>query len=233
MKRWAGNYSVSAEEHFTSIDQNLWSETVTYSKKLKSKLLKKYTGEIPASDFNPDAGVGGAAALDILYFYARYACPQTVVETGVSAGWSSRAILEALHKNKKGTLYSNDLPYSERPSIKDTIHPTEEQIGILVDEELRSRWNLFIGPDKNNIPKIVSEVDTIDLFHYDSDKSYSGRSFAMEEVRPKLHDSSIIVMDDVTDNRYFHDFVQRESVQWEIVEPHSKEKPVGIIKGKW
>lgn len=193
----------------------------------------KYAGEVHTADFHPDAGVGGGAAQDILYFYTRYKQPQTVVETGVSAGWSSRAILDALHKNKKGTLYSNDLPYSERPSKKSSLHPDKEQIGILVNEELESRWELYTGTDRENLPSILNEIKTVDLFHYDSDKSYSGRDFAMNEVKPKLHDSSITIMDDITDNGYFRDFVQRENVQWEVFQSPQRGKKVGIIEGKW
>lgn len=231
--RWYNNHSISAEEHFIDIDQEIWDETIKYSESLQNELYNKYDDEVHTADFHPDSSVGGGAAHDILYFYTRYKRPQTVVETGVSAGWSSRTILDALHKNKKGTLYSNDLPYSERPSKKNSLHPNKEQIGILVDEKIKYRWELYIGPDKENLSKILDEINTIDLLHYDSDKSYSGRSFAMEEVKPKMHDSSVVIMDDISDNGYFRDFVRRENVQWEVFESPQKGKKVGIIEGKW
>lgn len=233
IETWADYHSISAEDHLSETNQNLWDEAVGYSQSLQDQLLKKYAGEVHTADFHSDAGVGGGAAHDILYFYARHKQPQTVVETGVSAGWSSRAILDALYKNKKGILYSNDLPYKERPSKNDSAHLDKEQIGILVDKKLEQRWKLHLGSDKENLPKIVSGVNAVDLFHYDSDKSYSGRNFAMEKVRPKLHASSVTIMDDISDNGFFRDFVQREDVEWEIIDSQTSGKKVGIIKGKW
>ena len=156
--------------------------------------------------------------------------PETVVETGVAAGWSTRAVLDALHENDFGRLYSNDLPYSDRPDKQDIPHIERGEIGILVDEDVRDRWELSLGPDRDNLPNIVQSVDSIDLFHYDSDKSYDGREFGMNQVKPKLHENSVVVMDDIEDNLFFRDFVIDRDVEYRVIKS-GRSKSVGIIKG--
>ena len=46
----------------------------------------------------------------LLYLLVRSLRPERIVETGVWYGWSSRAILTALHANARGQLTSIDLP---------------------------------------------------------------------------------------------------------------------------
>jgi hypothetical protein len=47
------------------------------------------------------------------------------------------------------------------------------------------------------------------MFHYDSDKSYSGRRFAFDRVIPHLADGAFVVMDDIQDNLFFRDWARR------------------------
>jgi hypothetical protein len=51
-------------------------------------------------------------------------------------------------------------------------------------------------------------VEEVDLFHYDSDKSYSGRKFALTTISPSLNPQGIILMDDIQDNSFFYDYVE-------------------------
>ena len=44
-------------------------------------------------------------------------------------------------------------------------------------EKMKHRWELHIGDDLDNLPKIVNRLKTIDFAHYDSNKSYKGREF--------------------------------------------------------
>lgn len=106
------------------------------------------------------------------YFLARLVKPEVVVETGASAGYSSRAFLEAIRANGFGRLYSRDLPF----------FLTGEQVGCLVVAALmRERWELSYDGDTINIPQILGAVSAIDLFHYDSDKALRAKEevFAM------------------------------------------------------
>lgn len=144
--------------------------------------------------------LGGGGAYDLLYFLVRVLRPQTVVETGVAAGFSSSAILLALKRNGAGHLYSSDFPYFR-------LAEPGRYVGMLVADELRSRWTLRCDGDRNNLPWIVKQVETIDLFHYDSDKSIDGRNFALRTVQSKLGDNAVIIFDDIQDNRHFRDLM--------------------------
>lgn len=197
----------------TSLDSGLWSESVSVGQEMLHHAKKVL------STIGYDLGGGGLHPL--LYFLTRYAKPKTIVETGVAAGFSSRAILLAIRANSYGTLFSSDFPYFRLPN-------PERFVGVLVEESLKANWHLYIDGDERNLPKILHRVDTIDLFHYDSDKSYSGRNFAMRCVREKLSPNAIILFDDIQDNSHFHDLVhQLDPALWRVFEFQGKY--VGMI----
>lgn len=129
--------------------------------------------------------------------------------------------LQALRENNKGVLHSSHFPYFRLPN-------SEQYIGILVDKELRKQWNLYTNGDEKNLPKILSQVDKIDIFHYDSDKSYSGRDYAISVIEDKMGNQGIIIMDDIQDNSFFHDYVtQKDISSWKIFE--AERKYIGLI----
>jgi Glycosyl transferases group 1 len=72
-----------------------------------------------------------------------------------------------------------------------------EEGGFLVEATLCDRWTLLLAGDGRNLRRVTAGVDQVDLFHYDSDKSYRGRSRALRLLTEKLDDESVIVMDDV------------------------------------
>jgi hypothetical protein len=96
-------------------------------------------------------------------------------------------------------LFSSDFPYFRE-------RDPERLVGVLVPDELRPAWTLLLDGDRRNLPRLLAEADGVDLFHYDSDKTYSGRSFAMSLVEPRLADDAIVLMDDIQDNVFFRDW---------------------------
>lgn len=231
LRKWYEKVAIPAEDYFKKIDADLWDESVEFTVDFHKSIQNEFEG-LEVDPLNEESGVGGAAGLELLYFYVRHTQPEIVLETGVAAGYSSHTVLRALEKNGHGELYSNDLPYSERPSKEGKVVLDKDDIGTLVPDELRSRWHLNLGPDKENLPEIVESVESIDLFHYDSDKSYSGRKFGIETVKPKLHDNSTVIMDDITDNKFFKDFVQLEQLDWCVLDPPQNEL-TGIVNGQY
>jgi predicted O-methyltransferase YrrM len=201
---WCKTHALSAEPFLKSLDSALWEETLNTCGTIEEQAQKKLA--VIGLD------LGGGGHYPLLYFLTRYLKPSTVMETGVAAGWSSQAILTALKRNGgKGHLYSSDFPYFryENP---------ERFIGYVVDDSLRVRWDLHIDGDRNNFPLILSKVDHIDLFHYDSDKSYAGRAYALEAVKAKLAPQAAIVFDDIQDNPHFKDFVEKDSLPFRVFE---------------
>lgn len=181
------------------IDEGLWRESLEVADRIQ------HHGDAAVAQLG--VPMGGGAYLACLYFIARKQKPTSVVETGVAAGFSSAALLEALTANGLGTLWSSDFPYVR-------LRNPERFIGVAVRDELRSRWRLFIEGDDKNLPLILASNPTVDLFHYDSDKSYAGRVAALQRVDPHLREESILVMDDIQDNSFFHDWVLRRGGNW-------------------
>ena len=74
----------------------------------------------------------------------------------------------------------------------------------------------------------LKKTPFVDIFHYDSDKSYSGREFALQLVNKHMSSESITIMDDIQDNSFFYDLVNQDSsINWRIF--YFEGKYVGLI----
>jgi predicted O-methyltransferase YrrM len=189
---WAQERVESADDYARALDPTVWAEAEVFSAALRAR----------AEAVLPTIGIhlGGGGHYALLYFLVRMLRPDVVVETGVAAGWSTAAILGAMERNERGHLWSSDFPYFR-------LAEPEQYIGVLVDDSLRERWTLLLDGDRANLRHIAERVDRIDLFHYDSDKSYRGRSRAVRLLGEKLHAQSVILMDDIQNNCYFRDIL--------------------------
>lgn len=214
--KWAKeNITLSTEQFCRKIDNSLYEKIIIDIKSIEQISRSKL------KDLKLDLGGGGNYIL--LYFLIRKYKPSVVIETGVAAGWSSLSILQAMEKNNKGNLYSSDFPYFRLKNPK-------KYIGYLVkNSKLKSRWNLNTQGDARALPIFLNLIKNkkIDLFHYDSDKSYSGRSFAYNILKKNFTNKSIIIYDDIQDNLHFRDFVNKNSLKFKVLE--FEKKFVGII----
>lgn len=209
---WIRTNQVNFNNWAMKIDPAAWKESEAFSEKLKAD-AKVTLASIPVK-------LGGAGLYPVLYFLTLYRKPKVIVETGVAAGFSSKTFLSALKRNGFGELYSSDFPYFRIPN-------PEKYVGILVNEDLRKDWHLYIEGDKKNIPVILSKIDKIDLFHYDSDKSYESREYTFNLVKNKLHKDSYILFDDIQNNNHFKDFVIKNKFDFYVFEFEGKH--VGLI----
>ena len=165
--------------------------------------------------------MGGAGDLDLLYNAVRLQQASRVVETGVAYGWSSLAILSAFENLNSSTLISVDMPY---PKLGN-----EAFVGIVVPERLRAAWTLVREPDKRGLEKALTLIGgTIDLCHYDSDKSWWGRHYAFPLLWKALRPGGIFISDDIQDNMYFAEFISDKRVPFAVTE--SQGKYVGIAR---
>jgi predicted O-methyltransferase YrrM len=204
---WILSRRISLDEFCKKIDGPLWEEAKNVCQEIQS------AADAKLSSLSID--LGGPGNFPLLYFLVRKMKPSNVVETGVAAGFSSKAILSALKKNGSGRLYSSDFPYFR-------IQDPEKYIGYIVDDELKDNWTCLVEGDKRNLPHILSRIDSIDLFHYDSDKSHSGREWAINLIRPRMRKGGVVIMDDIHDNCYFEDFVKKNGVASTVFEFHGK-----------
>jgi predicted O-methyltransferase YrrM len=212
---WAKlNVKYTTEEFCRVVDSKLYDEILVdiflIEKEAKKKLSKL------------NISLGGGGNYTLLYFLVRKFKPKIVVETGVAAGWSSLAILRALANNFEGKLYSSDFPYFR-------LKKPEQYVGYLAKSELnKNNWFLDIRGDEVAIPEILKIIgnNSIDLFHYDSDKSYSGRDKVLKVIYPKINSNSIMIFDDIQDNLHFKNFIEKTKKDYFVLE--FKGKYLGI-----
>lgn len=165
--------------------------------------------------------MGGSAHIHLLYDCVRILKAQNVIETGVAYGWSSLAILKALSQNGSGKLYSVDMPYPAKNN--------ESYVGIVVPQNLKKNWVLIRKPDKPGIVEALRKAGgKIDICHYDSDKNWWGRHYAFPILWNSLNSNGLFISDDIQDNLYFFDFVNKNFLNFAIVE--FKGKFVGLIR---
>ncbi len=162
--------------------------------------------------------MGGAGDLDLLYHLAEYAQARAVIETGVAYGWSSIALLLSIQK-RDGLLISTDLPYAGMDN--------DPYVGCVVPDEFRDNWKLLRGADRQRLPEAIRMAGGLDLCHYDSDKSYSGRMWTYPRLWDALFSGGLFISDDIGDNMAFADFAS--SVGTEPIVVRSGKKYVGIL----
>ena len=206
-RSWAKRKAGPLAHYCEKLNPDIWRETLDFQKSFEPW----GTAKIKSTGVR----LGGGGAYTFLYFICRIKRPQTVVETGVAAGWSSAAILNALAKNGSGKLYSSDLPYKKRTGA-------ENVIGILVEDKYKKNWELNINGDKKALPEIINKIERVNLFHFDSDKSYRGREFAFKTIKKHLSKGAVLVFDDIQDNFHFKDLVERYNLEYLVFEFEGK-----------
>jgi len=205
---WCREETEDVTSYAVELDAESWHEAQSYAAEARLVASPKLAAL--------DAKLGGGGHYPLLYFLVRHSRAKTVVETGVAAGFSSHAILSALEANQEGILWSSDLPYLR---LKDPA----KYIGCLVDEPtLRARWRLYLEGDALNLIEILRGCGPIDLISYDSDKTYQGRKEAIQRLFPRLSQGGNVLMDDIQDNMFFRDFVERQNLEHHIFEFEGK-----------
>jgi predicted O-methyltransferase YrrM len=143
------------------------------------------------------------------YLMCRVLEPEVVVETGVAYGVSSAFILRALEENGRGVLHSVDLPPLRREY--------ERFWGVAVDGAQRGRWRLHRGSSTRVLPRLLDELETVDLFMHDSLHTYRNMRREFEAVWPHLRTGGALIADDVERNRAFGELRQRNPALWRVV----------------
>lgn len=185
-------------------NKSLYNEAANFYQKFVNERSKIIQG-LPISGGSNKATGGGGANEKLLYFLARLIDAKNVLETGVSAGSSSRSILEALKINTDGKLFSSDL----------AIYLKKDQVGILVDKSLRNNWFLTHEGDDVNLPVIFKEEKNFDLVYYDSEKSYEGKKRFHEKIL-NLPAPKIIIYDDIDRDSFFSECVKSFGYKYKI-----------------
>lgn len=165
--------------------------------------------------------MGGPGDLNLLYNLCEFVQAKSVIETGVAYGWSSFAILLSIAK-RQGILCSTDMPY---PKLNNDAY-----VGVVVPDHLRVYWNLIRLPDDKGLKIALEKTGSLDLCHYDSDKSYAGRMFGYGILWNAIRPGGIFISDDINDNLGFHDFCEKNNLTPIIVNIYGKY--VGMVVKK-
>ncbi len=164
--------------------------------------------------------LGGAGNLDLLHALCEAIEARRVLETGVAYGWSTLAILLSLKNRPGAMLFSVDLPYFR--------YHNDRWVGVVVPEKLRHAWKLYRMADREGVPRALKAAGTIDLAHYDSDKSAEGRLFSYRLIWQALRRGGILISDDVGDNLGFKSFCEDVGVKPVIVRHENKYQGVFV-----
>ena len=210
---WAKENKIDLENFCKSKDDKIWKESLIELDEIEKNILIKLQ-KIPER-------YSVWSNLKLIFFLIRYYKPENIIETGVAAGTSSEAILQAIKRNEKGYLYSSDLPYYK-------IEQSEKFIGTVVSEELKKFWKLDIRGDHYALDDFINLCSKIDFFHYDSDKSYDGRNFAMKKIKKYFSLNSVLIIDDIQDNLFFKNFVEKENLNFKVF--GFKNQFVGLVE---
>lgn len=155
------------------------------------------------------SGIVGNSSEDdcaILHTLIRVIQPRVVVETGVAAGLSTTAILDALTLNGFGKLYSIDLPKESvlGRTIEDGLRYDraffgQKNSGWIVPESLISpnRWELLLGDVRDVLPSLLSDLGSVDFFVHDDLHTPPHMRWEFNLVWPRLNAGGILASDDV------------------------------------
>ena len=204
----------NSQQEETRVESTNWCKENCIS---QEEALKKLTGKITFKNINrlyPDEiklakntasncpiKMGGEGAISFLYHLVKEKKFKNIIETGVAYGWSSLAILLAIKDIENALLISNDMPYIKANN--------EDYVGCIIPENIKSKWQLQRLPDVKGIPLALNFFNhNIDLCHYDSDKSYTGRKWSSPILWSSLKNGGLFVSDDINDNIAFKQFCE-------------------------
>lgn len=206
---WCKRNKISEKEFYLKIHlkkpRNFFEKEKGYynSAKLKQKKL--------------NYKMGGMAHLNLIYNLTKYYGPQKILETGVAFGWSTLVFM--LTKSKHSKLTSIDLSYPTKSSDK--------FVGKALPSNLKNKFNLLRGIDFDYLKIFYNQKKFFDFIHYDSDKSYTGRTKNYKLIWKILKKNGCFISDDISDNSAFYEFVTLKKLNYHILSLNSKY--VGII----
>lgn len=201
-EKWCKKLAVSEKDFIENV---LKTDFIPF----ETLFSQEYSEALKAQE-NAPVKLGGAGSLSVIYYINEFVKSKTAVETGVAYGWSSFAALASLAQ-RSGTLYSSDMPYLLQ-------NQSEDFVGCVIPEKYKSHWELYRYADKESLPKIFGKVDSLDVVHYDSDKSYDGRMWAYKTLWLKLKKGSVFMSDDIGDNAAFKDFCEKNKLNPYVIE---------------
>lgn len=195
IRLFCSNNSFEKNEHLINLENHL----MKFTEELKINGYPSIQKPYPI-DYSVDKNSGL-----FLYHLCKTRRPEIIIETGVAYGRSSAYILQALHENQKGRLYSIDYVFSPWQS--------KQSIGSAIPEHLRDRWEIIFGPTTKKLPKLLNSLDSIDIFFHDSLHTFKTMTFEFQTSWPYIKKGGFLLSDDATGNNAFHNFCHLQKLK--------------------
>lgn len=160
-----------------------------------------------------------------LYTIIRSLAPLTIVETGVHHGLLTSFLLEAIERNRKGKLYSIDLPSYFNKEIANQdgclgFLPPNREPGWVVPDKLLQNWTLLKGSSFDLLPQLCNDLDNIDVFIHDSDHTPEVMHFEFNAVWEHLKPNGLLIADNIDFNPAFFEFSKKVDYKNILVLPY-------------
>ena len=157
-----------------------------------------------------------------LYLLCNVTKPNVIVETGVAYGRSSSYILQALHENNKGKLYSIDSVF--RP------WESKQMIGSVIPNNIKNHWEFIFGTSSHELKKLFNKLGTIDIFFHDSLHTFKNMIFEFETAWPFIKKDGFLISDDIAGNNAFYKFSKSHNIQPIIISSKNSQSLMGVIQ---
>jgi hypothetical protein len=164
-------------------------------------LWRELKSELPGFPRGHDADPAFARATWCATLHSK---PEFLIETGVARGVTSRMMLEAMARNRRGHLWSVDLP----PMMTDW----NTSLAVAVPQgALRSRWKYVRGASRRRLPQIVDVLGSIDVFVHDSIHTPSNVKFELDLAWRMLRPGGLLLVNGIDRSTAFRRFLRRSS----------------------
>ena len=216
-KKFTNNYDKLYSKKSISLKKFLKNQKINLSKNSYQKKIKDFDRQIKhyfniiikfKKKSNLAKNLGGPGNIILIDILTELPRVQSVLETGVSLGYSTSTILSNLSK-KKGSLTSVDIPYINVKNLN--------YLGYVIKRSLKKKWNLILGIDYYVLKRLQIQKKKFDLVIYDSDKSYDGRLNCYELMWKMLNKKGYFITDDAADNDAFIDFAKKQNSKYFII----------------
>jgi hypothetical protein len=175
-------------------------------------------GAIAAVTQEGNGRQGGCSLEDgmILYGLARALKPQVVIETGVAAGVSTSFLGAAMVENRRGSLYSLELPAPAQST--GATHDDgavfdwpDKGVGWAIPAEIRHRLRdrhlLILEDVRTALPRLLARCPSVDLYFHDDLHTPDHMRWQYELVWPHIAPGGVLASDDA--NIGWIDFCKR------------------------
>jgi hypothetical protein len=182
----------------------------------RAEELDRYFAELPqlhdalAREVTDLPAAGALWQAPLLYVVVRAMQPRWLIETGISSGYSSRFLLEALARNGTGHLDSiglNELALGRTPeAIARSI--AGRPVGWLVPERLHSLWGRHVGTSQAVLPTLLADrADPLDIFLHDSEHVFATMMAEYSTAFPRLGAGGWLLSHDIHNSAAWPQFL--------------------------